>query len=94
MAEINRLLTDKPANCKAVVIGTTENIRHYKNEWVFDLGSQKTPEIAAARYDLLRFCDELTVDMIYIEGVPSQGVGLAVANRLHKATGGSVIHVS
>jgi L-threonylcarbamoyladenylate synthase len=93
--EINRLLEQKPSSLKAVVIGATENLARYHNEWVLDLGPRNQPEIAAAcLYELLRFCDQLGADMIFIEGIAAEGVGLAVVNRLRKAAGRNVIHVS
>ena len=95
VVEINRLLSEKSHDLKAVVLGTTENIAKYRNEWVLDLGSRNDPAVVAERlYDLLRFCDKLAVDQIYIEGIPAQGIGVAIINRLRKAAGGNVIHVS
>ena len=95
VAEINRLLSQKSGGQKAVVLGTTENIAKYCNEWVLDLGSRNDTAVIAERlYDLLRFCDKLLVDQIYIEGIPAQGIGIAIVNRLRKAAGGNVIHVS
>jgi L-threonylcarbamoyladenylate synthase len=94
VAEINRLLATGTSR-KAMVLGSTENIALYHNEWVLDMGPQANPEIMATRlYDLLRFCDQLPVEMIYIEGVEATGVGLAVTNRIQKAAGGNIIHVS
>ena len=94
VAEINRLLADNPSR-KAIVLGSTENVGQYHNEWVLDLGPKAEPEIMATRlYDLLRFCDQLPVEMIYIEGVEAAGIGVAIANRIEKAAGGNVIHVS
>jgi L-threonylcarbamoyladenylate synthase len=95
VAEINRLLSEKPPAAKTAVLGTTDNIAKYSNEWVLDLGPFNEPAIIAERlYDLLRFCDTLAVDQILIEGIPAVGVGIAVINRLRKAAGGNVIHVS
>lgn len=92
--EINQYLTQRAAS-QAVVISSTENMRQYRNEWVLDLGPLDHPEIAAARlYDLLRFCDELNADEVLIEGIPPDGIGEAVLNRLRKAAGGRIIHVS
>jgi L-threonylcarbamoyladenylate synthase len=93
--EINHRLQEKSPALRAVVLSTTENIGRYRNEWVLDLGPRDHPETAAIRlYDLLRFCDQLNTDLIYIEGMSEQGVGLAVSNRLRKAAGGKIIHVS
>ncbi len=95
VAEINSRLSNKPAGIKVAVLGTTENILKYRNEWVLDLGPRNEPAIIANRiYDLLRFCDQLAVDQIYIEGIPLHGIGTAVINRLRKAAGGNVINVS
>lgn len=98
VAHINHLLAsagaEKPG-LRQVVLGTTENLKAYDTEFILDLGSRHDPAMVAARiYDLLRFCDQLAADIIYIEGISAQGVGLAVANRLYKAAGGNVIHVS
>ncbi len=92
--EINRLLSENNSS-KAVVLGSTENMSRYHNEWVMDLGPATVPDLMAVRlYDLLRFCDRLPIDVIYIAGVKATGVGLAVANRIRKAAGGNIIHVS
>ncbi len=94
VSEINRLLAISPDR-KAVVIGSTENIGRYHNEWVLDYGPRRAPEIIAARlYEILRFCDQLPIEIIYVEGVDTGGVGLAVVNRIRKAAGGNIIHVS
>ncbi|NLY75291.1 MAG: threonylcarbamoyl-AMP synthase [Firmicutes bacterium] len=93
--EINRSLKEKTSGTKAVVLGTTENLSKYHNEWVLDLGPRDDPGVIAARiYQLLRFCDQFGADLILIEGIPEGGVGTAVINRLRKAAGGNVIHVS
>lgn len=92
--EINRLLIKQAPSKKIVVMASTENLKAYHHEWVLDLGHQTIPEEAGVRlYDLLRFCDQLAAEQIYIEGVAAVGVGLAVANRLRKAVGGNVVKV-
>ena len=51
-------------------------------------GSRKTPAAAAAGlYQALRWFDTHPVDVIFAEGVPEQGIGRALMNRLHKAAG-------
>lgn len=93
--EINRRLTEELNGQKTVVLGTTENIGKYHNEWVLDMGPRERPDIIAGKiYDLLRFCDRLKADIILIEGTTDRGVGAAVINRLRKAAGGNVIDVS
>lgn len=95
VTEINRRLTEKKIGQKVIVLGATENLAKYQNEWVLDMGPQNRPDIIAGRiYDLLRFCDQFKADLILIEGTADQGIGTAVINRLRKAAGGNVIYVS
>lgn len=57
-------------------------------------GSQGCPaEIAANLYGALRYFDEHPVDVIYAEGISESGLGLAVMNRLRKASGYQIIKV-
>jgi L-threonylcarbamoyladenylate synthase len=48
-------------------------------------------EIAKNLFDFLRKLDHLDVDLGIAEGVPEKGVGLAIMNRLRKASGHKVI---
>lgn len=48
-------------------------------------------EIAAGLYRALRSYDQHSVDVIYAEGIPEDGLGLAVMNRLRKASGYRII---
>ena len=43
--------------------------------------------IAAEIYECLRFFDDKNIDVILGEGTTSKGIGLAIMNRLHKASG-------
>ncbi len=56
------------------------------------LGCNRDAGEAAARlYTVLRYFDDKPVDVIYAEGVSEQGLGLAVMNRLRKASGYRII---
>lgn len=56
------------------------------------LGSKNSAEDHAKRlFSLLRECDELAVDTVYIHAPSKNGVGLAVYNRLIRAAGFKVI---
>jgi L-threonylcarbamoyladenylate synthase len=82
-------------NQEAAVIGASENLDNYQSRWRLDFGPGDDLELAAARlYELLRQCDELGVDRIFIEGMAGDGIGAALKNRLYKAAGGNVIHVT
>lgn len=50
-------------------------------------------QAAANLYSALRFFDDVSVDIIFAEGLPEQGLGLAVMNRLRKAAGQQLINV-
>jgi len=49
--------------------------------------------IAAALYESLRCFDRQSVDAILAEGVSTEGLGLAVMNRLLRAAGGNVVKI-
>ena len=53
----------------------------------------QTAEIATNLYTALRSFDDCPVDVIYAEGIGEQGLGLAVMNRLRKASGYKIIKV-
>lgn len=92
-AKINQLLQETGSGVKQVVICFSDNIKAYENCIVLDLGPRNQPEIAAERlYDLLRDCDQLAAEQIYIEGIENSGIGAAVQNRVYKAAGGKVVH--
>jgi L-threonylcarbamoyladenylate synthase len=52
------------------------------------------PTIAQNLFGSLREVDAQNVDIILAEGVPSEGMGLAVMNRLRKASGYNIIKAS
>lgn len=73
------------------IIGTEENIPLYGEEfsaaYLKVLGSRKRPEDIARRFfDALRTFDEEGVDVILAETIPGEGIGLAVMNRLCRAS--------
>jgi len=60
----------------------------------FVYGAQGDLEaIAANLYEALRSFDETGVDVLLAEGTGTEGLGLAIMNRLHKASGFRSIHV-
>ena len=57
-------------------------------ELTADYGHQQAlPAIAANLYEALRSFDEKPADVLLGEGTTDEGLGLAVMNRLHKASG-------
>jgi L-threonylcarbamoyladenylate synthase len=77
---------------KVGILATDETQGAYKADVVKSLGSRFTLEVIARNlFRLLREVDAENVDVIVAEGVPSEGLGLAVMNRLRKASGYHIV---
>jgi len=73
---------------KVGVLTTDENFSYYRADVVKSLGSRKNLTVIANNlFRLLREFDFEKVDVIVAEGLPLEGLGLAVMNRLRKAAG-------
>jgi len=80
---------------KVGILATDETQAAYKADVVASLGSRFAIEVVARNlFRLLREVDAENVDVIIAEGVPSEGLGLAVMNRLRKASGYHIIKAS
>jgi L-threonylcarbamoyladenylate synthase len=76
------------------VLATDETAWAYEADVVKSMGSRRNLDSMAANlFRLLREFDEENVDVIVAEGVATEGLGLAVMNRLRKASGYSIIKV-
>ncbi len=74
------------------VLATDETASKYDADVVKSLGSRFNVEaIAKSLFRLLREFDEGNVDVIIAESVPAEGLGLAVMNRLRKASGYNIV---
>lgn len=69
---------------RAVVICKTRNIEKYNSEYKLDMG-QTLEEITNNIFTLLRKADKYNAEIIAIEGVEKDGLGLAIMNRLLRA---------
>lgn len=67
-----------------VIISKHENINKYNVKTVIDMGTC-LDEIAKNIFTNLRKADSFSPDIVIIEGVQNEGVGLAIMNRLMKA---------
>lgn len=77
---------------RVAILATDETARFYEAEVVKSLGSRADlPMIARNLFGLLREFDAENVDVILAEGVPAEGLGLAVMNRLRKAAGYKIV---
>ncbi len=74
------------------VLATDESAGVYEADVVKSLGSRQNVDVVAANlFRLLREFDFEEVDVIFAEAVPQEGLGLAVMNRLRKASGYHII---
>jgi len=77
---------------KVGVLATDETAANYRGYVTKSLGSRSDlATIAKNLFRLLREFDTEKVDVIIAEGVPLQGLGLAVMNRLRKAAGYKIV---
>lgn len=95
MEEILRLMHEYRLEGKRVgVLSTAESRGAYPAHVVLEVGSRAEPKaVASSLFSTLRAFDEHDVDVILAEGIPEEGLGLAVMNRLRKAAGGRIIRV-
>jgi len=74
------------------ILATDETETSYKADVVRSLGSRSILAVAAQNlFRLLREIDAENVDVIIVESVSSEGIGLAIMNRLRKASGYHII---
>jgi L-threonylcarbamoyladenylate synthase len=77
---------------KVGVLATDETVEQYKAGVVKSLGSRSDLAVIAKNlFRLLREFDLEGVDVIIAEGIPAEGLGLAVMNRLRKASGYNIV---
>ena len=77
---------------KVGILATDETQTSYRANVVKSLGSRTNlASIAQNLFRLLREVDAENIDVIIAEGVSSEGLGLAVMNRLRKASGYHII---
>jgi L-threonylcarbamoyladenylate synthase len=93
VGEIKKL--SKSYRCKGLKVGilaTDQTLANYQADVVLSLGNRfNLASIAQNLFRLIRDVDALEVDVIIAEGVPSEGLGLAVMNRLRKASAYKIV---
>lgn len=96
VSHINQQLIQwKAGNIRTGVIATDETAGCYLADSVKSVGKREDEEQIARRlFRILREFDDEDVQMICAESFESRGVGQAVMNRLLKAAGHQVIHLS
>jgi L-threonylcarbamoyladenylate synthase len=93
VSKVKKLVRFYEARRKRVgVLATAETVDCYKAGVVKSLGSREDlASVARNLFGLLRAFDLEGVDVIVAEGVSTEGVGLAVMNRLRKASGYHIV---
>ena len=78
----------------ARILAFAENAARYAGLSVLPVGSLQQPEtIARALFAALRRMDDENVDVILCEAMPTEGIGLAIMNRLSRAAAFRVLDV-
>ena len=82
----------KLKGCRVGILATDYTASKYVADVVKSLGSRfNLNGVAQNLFRLLREFDDEGVDVILAEGFPSEGMGLAVMNRLRKASGYHIV---
>lgn len=90
----NNLLLDYKNNTKSLVICTKENIEFYKKFNHLNIGSNHNlDDVAKNLFDVLRQCDDMNTKKIYVQTFLEDGIGIAIMNRLCKASSNKIINV-
>lgn len=80
---------------RTAVLAFSEHLHLYRADAVYSLGSLNCLTEGAQRlYAALRSCDDIGATVLYAEACPRDGLGEAIMNRLLKAAGHRVIHIT
>lgn len=75
-----------------LVLGRTSNLSKYKTDNKLDMG-ESLEDVSKNIFTLLRKVDKYNVNLVIIEGVKKEGLGLAIMNRLIRACEHNYIEV-
>lgn len=85
---LNKMIEISKQYKKPLILSTTENIQTYTNNdlLTINIGHKfNLDEIAKNIFTILRQVDNFNPDIVLIEGVKQEGLGLAIMNRLIRA---------
>lgn len=83
---INTILEIASKEEKVIILSFTEDLRYYDNYKCLDIGSRNNlDEVSHKLFSLLRKIDDMDANLAIIEGLPLEGLGLAIMNRLIRA---------
>lgn len=79
---------------KVGIMCSVESRSRYQAEVILEYGSRENlASVAGSLFATLRAFDRHGVEVIIAEGVPEEGIGLAIMNRLRKAAAGRAVWV-
>ncbi len=81
---VNRINKEIELEKNVLILGRTSNLEKYNTENKLDMGDS-LEEVSKNIFTLLRKVDSYKVDLVIIEGVKKEGLGLAIMNRLIRA---------
>lgn len=81
---VERINEEVKLEKNVLVLGRTNNLDKYKTDNKLDMGNS-LEDISKNIFTLLRKVDKYNVDLVIIEGVKREGLGLAIMNRLIRA---------
>lgn len=82
-------MRDEAKRDNSIILCTKQSERFFKDFNVLVIGDRDKPEtIAHNLFDAFRKCDEMGASVIILEGIKSEGIGLAVMNRAYRAANG------
>ena len=81
---VDRINQEIELEKNVLVLGRTSNLEKYNTENKLDMGDT-LEEISKNIFTLLRKVDSYNVELVIIEGVKKEGLGLAIMNRLIRA---------
>ena len=83
---INTILEIASKEEKVIILSFTEDLKYYDNYKCLDIGSRNNlDEVSHKLFSLLRKIDDMDASLAIIEGLPLEGLGLAIMNRLIRA---------
>jgi len=81
---VDRINREIELEKNVLILGRTSNLEKYNTENKLDMGDS-LEEISKNIFTLLRKVDSYNADLVIIEGVKKEGLGLAIMNRLIRA---------
>ena len=79
---------------KVCILTVDENEKEYSEGIKISLGSlNDLSTVARNLFETLRKCDDIGADVVFAESFEQKGVGIAIMNRLNKASGFDIVEV-